>query len=72
MIYKQVDLTLLKPDSTIENFAKLCKDARKYSNEVRSICVLPDPEVIKFCFRKLYILPSDKLIFGAFREVLVS
>jgi len=53
MFHKKVDLTLLKPESTNKDFAELCETAKKYSDIVRSICILPDPNIIKFCLDKL-------------------
>ena len=48
-----VDYTLLKPDARITDFIRLCEEARKYPKIIRSVCVLPDPEIIGVCLRRL-------------------
>ena len=48
-----VDFTLLKPDARLVDFEKLCQEAKKYPQVIRSVCVLPAPEIINLCFGKL-------------------
>lgn len=48
-----VDYTLLRPDAKTADFLKLCDTAVKPENRniVRSVCVLPDKEIIELCRR---------------------
>lgn len=52
-LHKCVDYTLLKPESTIADFRKLCQEAKNDLGVIRSVCVLPDPEIIKVCVNEL-------------------
>lgn len=46
-----VDYTLVKADTTMEDFRRFCEEALEEENRfiVRSVCVLPDPHIITFC-----------------------
>ncbi|MBI2669849.1 MAG: hypothetical protein HYX20_01750 [Candidatus Yanofskybacteria bacterium] len=46
-----VDYTLVKADATMEDFRRFCEKALEEENRlvIRSVCVLPDPRIIKFC-----------------------
>ena len=48
-----IDYTLLKPESTIQDFINLCKEAKKYTEVIRGVCVLPDQNIIKICLQEL-------------------
>lgn len=48
-----VDYTLLKPEATREDFLNLCREARKYPDIIRSVCVLPSPIIIQECLNIL-------------------
>lgn len=50
---KCVDYTLLRPESTITDFIKLCQEAKRYPTIIRSVYVLPDPRVIRACVNEL-------------------
>ncbi len=44
-----VDYTLLKPEATAEDYKKLCNEALDNLDVVRSVCILPDPEIVGRC-----------------------
>ncbi|MBI2062683.1 MAG: hypothetical protein HYW38_00380, partial [Candidatus Colwellbacteria bacterium] len=46
-----VDYTLVYPDTTLADFKRFCEEALQEENRtvIRSVCVLPDPNVIKLC-----------------------
>lgn len=48
-----VDYTLLKPEATRNDFLDLCREAMKYPEIIRSVCVLPDPIIIQECLNVL-------------------
>lgn len=44
-----VDYTLLRPDATLSDYENFCREALDNSHVVRSVCILPDPAVIRTC-----------------------
>jgi len=48
-----VDYTLLKPEARRDDFLNLCREAKKYPEIIRSVCVLPSPIIIQECLKIL-------------------
>jgi deoxyribose-phosphate aldolase len=48
-----IDYTLLKPEARRDDFLNLCREARKYPEIIRSVCVLPSPIIIQECLNIL-------------------
>src|SRR3989344_2435343 len=48
-----VDYTLVKPDATFSDYERHCREALESPDDVRAVCVLPDPEVLHMCRRTL-------------------
>jgi deoxyribose-phosphate aldolase len=44
-----VDYTLLRPEATTADFENLCREALDNLDVVRSVCILPDPEIVDLC-----------------------